>query len=152
MGASVPQRTVLVVDDNEDFAAVLGEHLEGKGYKVIFAFDGLAASTQAQKHKPDLIVLDYHIPLQMGSRFTKASGIHDHILDPDYIYQRGRDFHGKKGGPGVPQGPLYGKANRRAEVPAIRSRTSSELIPAPQLNLIGAADERKFSGFSHQLR
>ena|ERR1700733_14893362 len=63
----MPQRIVLIVDDNQDLAQALGDHLTAKGYQIVFALDGAAASMQAQRHKPDLIILDYHMPAASGT-------------------------------------------------------------------------------------
>src|SRR5687767_7746292 len=59
-------RTVLVVDDeraNVDFVSAL---LEVEGHRAIPAADGYAALEAAQKHAPDLILLDLQMPGMTG--------------------------------------------------------------------------------------
>ena len=59
-------RTVLVVDDDEDQAKMLGLALAQAGYNVVYAYDGLGATTAARKHAPDLIVTDIQMPAASG--------------------------------------------------------------------------------------
>lgn len=53
---------ILVVEDDLSLSDVLAFTLRRAGYKVITAFDGLAALQQWELEKPDLIVLDLNLP------------------------------------------------------------------------------------------
>jgi DNA-binding response OmpR family regulator len=53
---------VLVVEDNPDLAAGLRNNLEIEGYRVETASDGQAGLAAAQRHLPDLVVLDLMLP------------------------------------------------------------------------------------------
>jgi two-component system OmpR family response regulator len=54
-----PLGTILVIDDDRDIRSALAELLEGEGYSVIGAADGLAAvETLRRGLRPDVIVLD----------------------------------------------------------------------------------------------
>ena len=53
---------ILLVDDEKDIVEFLQYNLEASGFKVIKAFDGKEALTQAKK-KPDLILLDVMIEI-----------------------------------------------------------------------------------------
>ena len=53
---------VLVVDDERDFRLISRHVLERGGYRVIEAADGGEALAQFEKGKPDLILLDGHLP------------------------------------------------------------------------------------------
>ena len=53
---------VLVVDDEQALAKVVGSYLEREGFIVDLAYDGPSAVTAAQDHRPDLVVLDLMLP------------------------------------------------------------------------------------------
>jgi DNA-binding response OmpR family regulator len=54
--------TVLVVDDERDFAELMQFRLQEKGYRVVLADNGLTAIDQARRLLPDLILLDLMMP------------------------------------------------------------------------------------------
>jgi len=54
--------TVLVVDDDQKLLNMLRRTLSYEGFHVLTAVDGNAALTQAQTHRPDVIVLDWMMP------------------------------------------------------------------------------------------
>ncbi len=56
------QLTVLVVDDEVALATVVAGYLEHEGFTALQAHDGPTAVALAQKHRPDLIVLDVMLP------------------------------------------------------------------------------------------
>jgi len=58
MTGQKPQRTVLVIDDDEDFTASLATVLETAGYAVVTADSGSAGLSELQSRRPDLVVLD----------------------------------------------------------------------------------------------
>jgi len=54
--------TVLIVDDNPAVAAALGDLLQYRGYSVNIVGSGVEALPAAQKHAPDVILLDIGLP------------------------------------------------------------------------------------------
>ena len=50
--------TILVVDDDPDFVDSTRALLEAHGYSVVSAHNGRDARTAAERHKPDLMLLD----------------------------------------------------------------------------------------------
>ena len=56
------QLTVLVVDDEVALAGVVAGYLEHEGFTALQAHDGPSAVALADKHRPDLIVLDVMLP------------------------------------------------------------------------------------------
>src|SRR3954454_9991926 len=56
------KRTVLVVDDEKDIVDLITYNLQRNGYDVLCALDGTEAIELAQKHVPDLVVLDLMLP------------------------------------------------------------------------------------------
>jgi signal transduction histidine kinase len=63
--AALPLR-ILVVDDNEDAAALLAELLESKGHHVMVAYDGPRALALLERFVPDVAVLDIGLPVMDG--------------------------------------------------------------------------------------
>lgn len=53
---------ILIVEDEEILAKVLGEKFEDNDFKVSIASDGEVALTMAHKIKPDIILLDIMLP------------------------------------------------------------------------------------------
>ena len=59
-------KTVLLVDDNEDLRHVLRDVFESAGFRCEEAVDGEQALAKAGQLRPDLIVLDYSMPVMNG--------------------------------------------------------------------------------------
>jgi len=53
---------ILVVDDDEDILGFLSYNISSAGYQPLTANNGAEALVLAQKHKPDLILLDLMMP------------------------------------------------------------------------------------------
>jgi CheY-like chemotaxis protein len=60
--STTPQKTILVVDDNEIVIKTISLKLQGAGYRVISAMDGSEAVAAARRENPDLILLDISFP------------------------------------------------------------------------------------------
>jgi two-component system response regulator ResD len=69
---------VLVVDDEPTIVDVVGRYMERAGYETFRAADGPEALSQAQLHRPDLVVLDLMLPgidgLEVMRRLHEGSG------------------------------------------------------------------------------
>ena len=59
-------RRVLVVDDEEPLAALVGDYLERAGFEVTLAHDGQVAVDLARQVDPDVVVLDLGLPTLDG--------------------------------------------------------------------------------------
>lgn len=55
-------QSILVIDDDYDICEIVRVNLEGAGYQVRVAHDGLAGLTAIREQRPDLIVLDVLMP------------------------------------------------------------------------------------------
>lgn len=67
---------ILLVDDDADHRAIYAMALEAAGFEVVEATDGTSAIRQARTIRPDVIVLDLHMPRLSGwqaCRRLKAS-------------------------------------------------------------------------------
>ena len=58
--------TILVADDDPDIVAIAKTTLEGTGYGVQIANNGLEVFTRLEEQKPDLIILDIIMPHMDG--------------------------------------------------------------------------------------
>jgi CheY-like chemotaxis protein len=69
IGASTPQRLLLVVDDDAATRLLLTELFNGSGYAVVLAENGEEGLKQLLDYTPDLVVLDLQMPVMDGWRF-----------------------------------------------------------------------------------
>jgi signal transduction histidine kinase/CheY-like chemotaxis protein len=63
---------ILVVDDNADLAALIGELLEHLGHTVELAYDGPSALEAAARFAPDVALLDIGLPIMDGYELAAA--------------------------------------------------------------------------------
>jgi CheY-like chemotaxis protein len=61
---------VLVVDDDPHILHFITDVLSDEGFDVVTAPDGQAALDRVQEHPPDVILLDYQMPVCDGPRFV----------------------------------------------------------------------------------
>ncbi|MCT4648534.1 MAG: response regulator [Carboxylicivirga sp.] len=62
-----PFSTILIVDDQPDVIDSVTDHLNGqKNYRFLQAVNGKMAYEVAEKRKPDLIIMDWEMPLMNG--------------------------------------------------------------------------------------
>jgi PAS domain S-box-containing protein len=61
-----PARHILVVDDNRDAASSLALLLEINGHQTYTAHDGAAAFEAAERHRPEVVLLDIGLPILNG--------------------------------------------------------------------------------------
>ncbi|MFC1522050.1 PleD family two-component system response regulator [Elusimicrobiota bacterium] len=63
---TMPQKQVLVVDDDTEMLRLIQVILQNSGYKVLLANDPLSGLDIASKQNPDLIILDVAMPIIKG--------------------------------------------------------------------------------------
>jgi DNA-binding response OmpR family regulator len=63
---------ILVVDDEARLVRVARGYLEQEGYRVVTAANGREALFAARDHQPDLIILDWMMPVMDGLTFMRA--------------------------------------------------------------------------------
>lgn len=68
---ALSQKTVLVVDDEPDIVEILTSYLQDEGYRVVTAYNGRDGLETARTLHPDLIVLDFMLPMKHGLTFCK---------------------------------------------------------------------------------
>lgn len=64
-------KTILVVDDELSNAEVLGLILEEEGYRVFTAVNGRHGLERITELRPDLVVLDFMMPVMDGAEMGK---------------------------------------------------------------------------------
>lgn len=62
MSEKATNATILLVEDHRDIAEMVYDFLEGRGYAVDYAADGISALQMASSNHYDLIVLDLMLP------------------------------------------------------------------------------------------
>ncbi|MBP0017033.1 MAG: response regulator [Cyanobacteria bacterium SBLK] len=62
---------ILIAEDNENNVMMLADYLTFKGYKLAFAKNGLEAVSLAKETKPQLILMDIHMPRMDGLEATR---------------------------------------------------------------------------------
>ena len=72
-------KRILVVDDEEWVRELVGRYLEQAGFDVATAVDGCKALTQFDRHRPDLVVLDWMLPgldgVEVAKRIRQQSNV-----------------------------------------------------------------------------
>ncbi len=58
--------SILIVEDEEELCATLGDRLRSEGYVVDFAADGKSGFAKATEHPFDLFILDIMLPFRSG--------------------------------------------------------------------------------------
>lgn len=72
MGETQPAHlTILVVEDYEDTSLAMRLALEDQGYRILEAADGEAAVRIAIRERPDIILMDIHLPVLDGLAATR---------------------------------------------------------------------------------
>ncbi|MBI4787010.1 MAG: response regulator transcription factor [Chloroflexi bacterium] len=69
---ALPNKKILVVDDDHKIVELAKMYLEKDGYRVVTAYDGRAALERARRDKPALIVLDLLLPEMDGRDVCRA--------------------------------------------------------------------------------
>lgn len=64
-------KRILVVEDTEDNRRIMRDLLSSAGYDLIEAQDGEEGVAMAQKHRPDLILMDIQLPVLDGYQATR---------------------------------------------------------------------------------
>ncbi len=60
------RKKILLADDEEDVRDIVKMFLEGEGYDVVTAYDGLEALSMIDSEHPDLVLLDVMMPVMSG--------------------------------------------------------------------------------------
>lgn len=101
------KKTVLVVDDEPDFAFIVQGNLEKEGFEVEVAYDGAEGLEKVKANPPDVIVLDVMMPEKDGYKMCKElkaderfadipvimlTAVGDHVTSTRYSHHDGRSM------------------------------------------------------------
>ncbi len=64
-------KTILIIDDDENWQKILEIYLKKAGYKIYLASNGEECQEQLNKSKPDMIILDLVMPVLDGVHFLR---------------------------------------------------------------------------------
>lgn len=70
-GFNMRQKSIMVIDDEQQMREMIRTFLEKDGYTVIEATDGTHALTLLNNTKPDLLIVDIMMPFMDGFTFAK---------------------------------------------------------------------------------
>jgi CheY-like chemotaxis protein len=70
--ASPARKTILIVDDEFGILEVLESILDDAGFKVVSAVNGQDALTRLKKTVPDLVIVDFMMPILDGAGVIRA--------------------------------------------------------------------------------
>jgi CheY-like chemotaxis protein len=82
-------KTILVVDDELGSAEVLSLILEEEGYKAYCAVNGRQALVQARDIVPDLVIVDYMMPLMNGAELSRQLRADPQFVDTKIVLNSG---------------------------------------------------------------
>ena len=84
-------RTVLVVDDSPTVRKLVAMTLEKNGYRVVSAYDGVAAIREIAEHNPALILMDVNMPRMDGYQLCKLVRKHEATRHIPVLMLSGKD-------------------------------------------------------------
>ncbi len=64
-------KRILIVEDTEDNRQIMRDLLGRAGFEIVEAYDGEAGVVMAAEHQPDLILMDFQLPLLDGYEATR---------------------------------------------------------------------------------
>lgn len=77
----MPRPKVLIVDDEKEFTFTLAERLRLRNYDTHVATDGEAALEDIRRERPDVVMLDLHIPGMSGLEILTKIKANDASID-----------------------------------------------------------------------
>lgn len=86
-----PVPTILVVDDSPTVRKMAQMTLEARGFKVVTAFDGVAAIKEISRHEPWLILLDINMPRLDGYQLCSLVRKHKRTQHIPVVMLSGKD-------------------------------------------------------------
>ncbi len=85
------KKKILIVEDDQDLRQVLKMHLELLGYDSILAVNGKEAVDLATSQVPDLILMDFIMPVMDGLQATRLIREHPNTESTPIIAMTARD-------------------------------------------------------------
>jgi signal transduction histidine kinase/ligand-binding sensor domain-containing protein/DNA-binding response OmpR family regulator len=132
--------TVLVADDVALNRALLAGYFEGTAHRLITATNGLEALEQAEKHRPDVILMDMRMPELDGHETTRRLKANPALKDIPVIAVTASSFREEEAKARKTCDGFLRKPFNRAELiaelkrflPFIRPEAAVGTLPAPE--------------------
>lgn len=70
-GGGLMEVKILIVDDNKDILYAMSAICQYGGWQAVLATNVLEALEEFKKNKPDLVIMDYHLPIISGIEGVK---------------------------------------------------------------------------------
>jgi signal transduction histidine kinase len=83
-------KTVLIIDDDVHFTAILTLGLETHGYRTLCAPDAVIGWKLAREHLPDLILCDIDMPAKDGRRLLQEMRADPELADRQFVLMTGK--------------------------------------------------------------
>lgn len=80
------KKRILIVEDEKELVELITFRLEGEGFHVLTAFDGVEALATVEKERPDLILLDILMPKMNGYEVCRRLKADERYRDIPIIY------------------------------------------------------------------
>lgn len=90
MTVNTRPETILIIEDDRDVRSALALVLADEGFRVLAAPDGFDALSSLEGHKPDVIVLDWMMPVVDGAQFVRALRSEYRLTTPVLVITAGR--------------------------------------------------------------
>ena len=90
MTADVSSETILLIEDDRDVRAALAIVLADEGFQVLTAPNGFDALASIESHEPDVIILDWMMPVVDGAKFVRALRSEYNLTIPVLVITAGR--------------------------------------------------------------
>ncbi len=74
-----PSKTVLVIEDDPNTMALVALYLEREGFRPLTAGDGQKGLELAERHRPDLVILDLMLPRMDGWEVCRRLRLHGEV-------------------------------------------------------------------------
>jgi DNA-binding response OmpR family regulator len=71
VGAQLRNASILIIDDDEPMSRMIAVTLRSSGHRVTIAHDGRSGLKHVESQRPDVIVLDRHLPGMDGRTFCR---------------------------------------------------------------------------------
>lgn len=81
----VARKHILIVEDDRSLATMYRTALSFEGFDVAVAPDGLTALRHLDERRPDLIVLDLHLPQFRGEAILRELQAHPELRDTPVV-------------------------------------------------------------------
>jgi CheY-like chemotaxis protein len=83
---------ILIVDDAPDFCEALASLLDAEGYDCKVAENGQRAIELLPQHPPDLVMIDWEMPIMNGTEFLRNRVLHPELQVVPVIVVSARDI------------------------------------------------------------